>query len=271
MLKLRVATAIALIVCLLAALHWLSPLWWALLMLAFILLAAHEWSRLWSFEPAEEFAYLVTLAGCGALEQFFIRPHSASLPAFWLAAVFWLFAAPLWLYLGWKPVSKWTAAAMGGVILLPAWLATVELRLQSELLLLAAMALVWVADIAAYFAGRAFGRHKLAPAISPGKTWEGVAGAMAAVLLYAAGAIHVWETAAGELDSHVWMLLMVLCCLLCGISVVGDLFESAVKRRAGVKDSGVLLPGHGGVLDRIDALLPVLPLAALIFARNQSA
>jgi phosphatidate cytidylyltransferase len=163
------------------------------------------------------------------------------------------------------------------LILLPAWLALVELREQGVFWLLGAMALVWIADIAAYFSGRTFGRHKLAPAISPGKTWEGVAGAVAAVLAYAVlviAACRFYMPRAASLDVTAWLALLALAAVSCGISVIGDLFESAVKRRAGVKDSGVLLPGHGGLLDRIDALLPVLPLAALVtllFARNHYA
>jgi phosphatidate cytidylyltransferase len=138
------------------------------------------------------------------------------------------------------------------------------------LFLISAMAIVWVADIGAYFAGRAFGRRKLAPDISPGKSWEGVAGGWLAVLLLAAMTTQVPMLA----DSFTamlqvrygWLLWVLLMSLLVAASVVGDLFESLMKRRAGVKDSSALLPGHGGVLDRIDALVPVMPLAFLISA-----
>jgi phosphatidate cytidylyltransferase len=128
--------------------------------------------------------------------------------------------------------------------------------------MLAVMALVWVADIAAYFAGRAFGRHKLAPAISPGKTWEGVAGAIAGVLIYGA-AVLSYSPLAGKLPLPTAALAALLV-LLTAVSVMGDLFESLLKRQAGIKDSSQLLPGHGGVLDRIDALTSTLPVAALI-------
>jgi phosphatidate cytidylyltransferase len=124
---------------------------------------------------------------------------------------------------------------------------------------LAVMALVWVADIAAFFSGRAFGRHKLAPSISPGKTWEGVAGAMAGVLVYGF-AVAPTLPAVQNLDR----LVLVGCLLLLtALSIVGDLFESLAKRQAGVKDSSQLLPGHGGILDRIDSQLSTLPLVAL--------
>jgi phosphatidate cytidylyltransferase len=181
---------------------------------------------------------------------------------------FWFIVAPLWLRFGWKPASKWVGVVVGWLILLPFWFAMMDLREISPWRLLAAMALVWVADIAAYFAGRAFGRHKLAPAISPGKTWEGVAGAVAGVMVYVAVSIMIWERVSetpGAADAYLWTLCIALAIVMTAISIIGDLFESAMKRRAGVKDSGKLLPGHGGLLDRIDALLPVLPLAALIF------
>ena len=142
---------------------------------------------------------------------------------------------------------------------------------RSVIFLVSVMAIVWVADIGAYFAGRAFGRHKLAPDISPGKTWEGVAGGWLAVLVLA-GLSTQWpalsESFAPALQVRFgWPLWVLLMSLLVAASVVGDLFESLMKRRAGVKDSSSLLPGHGGVLDRIDALVPVMPLAFLITTR----
>jgi phosphatidate cytidylyltransferase len=127
------------------------------------------------------------------------------------------------------------------------------------------MALVWVADIAAYFAGRTWGRHKLAPTISPGKTWEGAAGALIGVLIYAT-VLGLYGPARGEelpgFSQCVQMGMILL--LLTAVSIMGDLFESLAKRQAGVKDSSALLPGHGGVLDRIDSLTSTLPFAALV-------
>jgi len=269
MLRTRVITAVVLATCFLSALFFAPALWWSLLALAAILGAAHEWSRLWAFDPAEEFGYLTGTAGIGCIILFVLPPHAASVPSYWLAAVFWLGVSPPWLLNEWNPVSKWLAAVLGWTILIPVWLALIDLRALGPLWLLAAMVLVWVADIAAYFTGHAFGRHKLAPAISPGKTWEGVAGGLVAVLLYAALAIWAWQSVTGEsepMSPGDWMLLLALAFTLGIMSIVGDLYESAIKRRAGVKDSGMLFPGHGGILDRADALLPVLPLAALIFA-----
>ena len=142
---------------------------------------------------------------------------------------------------------------------------------RSGTFLISAMAIVWVADIGAYFAGRALGRHKLAPEISPGKTWEGVAGGWLAVIVLAGVSTQIpglADSFATVLQARFgWPLWVVFMSLLVAASVVGDLFESLMKRRAGVKDSSALLPGHGGVLDRIDALVPVMPLAFLISTR----
>jgi phosphatidate cytidylyltransferase len=135
-----------------------------------------------------------------------------------------------------------------------------DLRAENPWWLLGVMGLVWVADISAYFAGRKFGKNKLAPSISPGKTWEGVAGALLGVAVYVVLVILVSGT-----SRHYGLLpqAIVAAWWWTGLAIIGDLFESAVKRQAGVKDSGALLPGHGGLLDRIDALTPTLPLAAL--------
>lgn len=141
---------------------------------------------------------------------------------------------------------------------------------RSVVALVSVLAIVWVADIGAYFAGRAFGQRKLAPNISPGKTWEGVAGGWVAVIVVAVAS--TWLPAGQDnfaqrllqLGWPAWLLMMTV---LVAASVIGDLFESAMKRQAGVKDSSQLLPGHGGVLDRIDALVPVMPLAFVVTAR----
>jgi phosphatidate cytidylyltransferase len=135
----------------------------------------------------------------------------------------------------------------------------VELQARSPWWLIGVMALVAAADIGAYFAGRAFGRHKLAPSISPGKTWEGVAGGLVAVAIYAV----VIGAMTGKLAGSGWLMLIAAAFLLVAVSILGDLFESMIKRQAGMKDSSQLLPGHGGILDRIDSLTAALPLAVL--------
>jgi phosphatidate cytidylyltransferase len=184
------------------------------------------------------------------------------------ASLFWLVVVPLWLWRSWLPRAHWLAALTGLLVLVPTWLALVELRNLGPLLLLLLMSVAWISDTAAYFAGRRFGRHKLAPSISPGKTWEGVLGAVLAVSLYAAIWSLVWQAhfphALKSMRFGTFGMLLFLW-LLTAIGIYGDLFESALKRQAGVKDSGALLPGHGGVLDRIDALTAVLPVAALVY------
>jgi phosphatidate cytidylyltransferase len=183
-----------------------------------------------------------------------------------LATLFWLVVAPPWLATRWKPASALPLAIVGWIVLIGAWVAIVQLQARSPWLALAAMAIVWIADTAAFFAGRAFGRQKLAPQVSPGKTWEGVYGGLAAVAVYALVLVPLaadsgFAGAVSPLAVTVWVGCAVA---LAGLSVVGDLCESLLKRQAGVKDSGRLLPGHGGILDRVDALLAAMPAAALL-------
>lgn len=158
-------------------------------------------------------------------------------------------------------------AGVYGIAILGCFVAMLALLSHSPLYLLSVMAIVWVADIGAYFAGRAFGRRKLAPSISPGKSWEGAIGGWLTVLALSALVVAAWPTADVFMvrlrQAWGWGGAAALLTLLVAASVVGDLFESQLKRRAGLKDSSALLPGHGGVLDRIDSLIPVLPLAAL--------
>jgi phosphatidate cytidylyltransferase len=155
-----------------------------------------------------------------------------------------------------------------GIALLGAYFAILMLFQHSALYLFSVMALVWIADIGAYFSGKAFGKRKLAPSISPGKSWEGAIGGWMAVLLLAVVSCFIpqlADTFAVRLQSGFgWAGMVGVLTLLVAASVVGDLFESQLKRRAGFKDSSNLLPGHGGVLDRVDALIPALPLAMLV-------
>uniref|UniRef100_UPI003FA26E9D phosphatidate cytidylyltransferase n=1 Tax=Zoogloea ramigera TaxID=350 RepID=UPI003FA26E9D len=162
----------------------------------------------------------------------------------------------------WKLAGAGAAALVGFVLLVPPSLAIAHLRLLSPWLLLGVMAAVWVADIAAYFTGRAFGRRKLAPSISPGKSWEGAYGAVVGVAVYGLTCLSYIGYPLGEPGRLVLALVGLVA--FTAVSIIGDLFESMVKRQAGVKDSGTLLPGHGGILDRIDSLTSTLPLAALV-------
>jgi phosphatidate cytidylyltransferase len=174
--------------------------------------------------------------------------------AYGLAAIFGVLAAPAWLARGTATARAAALVLAGFVVLVPASLAMATLEPRR---LLAILILVWVADSAAYFVGRAWGKRKLAPSISPGKTWEGAAGGVAGALAWAIICRRIFEDPA-------WPAYLAAASLLAAASIVGDLFESAAKRRAGVKDSGTLLPGHGGILDRIDSATAVLPLAALL-------
>jgi phosphatidate cytidylyltransferase len=252
----RVLTAFLLLLVFVPAVVW-APTWlWSMLMAGMVGMAAYEWSRLAQFPPlsARVYAVLVSLSAIAL-------PYvvAADWPVFQIALIglsvgFWLLVAPLWLLGRWRAESAVVRAAVGVVLLLPTWAALLYLHARGPAVLLGVMAVVWIADTAAYFAGRQFGRHKLAPAISPGKTWEGVAGALLALMLYASGLSLA-------VDAPMLSLWLVLAGLLY-VSVLGDLFESWIKRVSGLKDSGSVLPGHGGVLDRIDALTSTLPIAA---------
>lgn len=258
MLKARILTALLLLPSFLAALFLLPDLYWALLMLGVMLIGAREWSKISGFPRSYGWLYvLLTLAVALALLPETSRPAGL---LYGIAFLFWAILVPLWLRHQWRTRSLPAMVLTGWVVLLPTWLALVELRSIGPGLLLGLMAVVWIADSAAYFAGRSFGKHKLAPSISPGKTWEGVAGAFIGVTLYGV-AWGMWDSSAIPFRSGLPAGVLLLW-LLTAFSILGDLFESWMKRVAGVKDSGKLLPGHGGVLDRIDALTAALPLAA---------
>ena len=258
MLKARVITALLLLGALLLVLFVL-PRPAALAVLALVaILAAREWVPL-SGLGAVGGTLLVILvaASCAAVA---LMP--SIMPGLWLASgVFWLLIVPFWLQRGASVRGRHAAAfVVGWLLLVPTWAALAALYDRGPWWLLAALAMIWVADIAAYFAGRAFGRHKLAPAISPGKTWEGVAGAVVGVLLYAEIASRI------ALDRDIGLAGALVAVMLVAVSVIGDLFESLAKRQAGVKDSGNTLPGHGGILDRIDSQTSALPMLALALA-----
>jgi phosphatidate cytidylyltransferase len=217
--------------------------------------AAYEWATLSHYSARVAALYAGLLAGCALI---LLKLAGVDWPVYqsaiiWLALAFWLVVAPLWLLGRWQAPQPFVRAAVGVVVLLPTWVALLYLHARGPAVLLGVMAVVWIADTAAYFAGRQFGRHKLAPAISPGKTWEGVAGALVALAIYAA--------VLSQLTTLPLLSLFFMIAGLLYLSVLGDLFESWIKRVAGMKDSGNLLPGHGGVLDRIDALTSTLPVA----------
>ncbi|MDP1691305.1 MAG: phosphatidate cytidylyltransferase [Burkholderiaceae bacterium] len=273
MLLQRVITAVVLLALLLPTL-WVSTPWpFALLTLLLIATAGWEWSKLNGVATIAAVGpgVLLALAGLWAVHTGGVAKVPAAV--WWGATVAWLALGALALRGGPSAWLRWPAVlrlALGLLALWVAWLALAKARMVGVNFLLSALCLVWVADIGAYAAGRACGRRKLAPTISPGKSWEGVAGGMLSVLVLAALWVlwidRRWPVDSASLYTQFverlgWAGLLLLALLLAGFSVVGDLFESLVKRAAGTKDSSRLLPGHGGVLDRIDALLPVLPIA----------
>jgi phosphatidate cytidylyltransferase len=216
---------------------------------------AFEWSRLCGMSGTGPWAYVIVVAAAFAgLTLASVNVVHAA----WIAAAgFWALVVPIWLARGVTARHHLALAIAGLLVLVPAGYALAVLEPRY---VLATLVLVWVADTAAYFVGRKWGRRKLAPGISPGKTWEGAWGAVAAAMAYAIICGTFLLGAAG------WPAYLVVAAVLTAISIVGDLFESAAKRQAGVKDSGALLPGHGGLMDRIDSATAVLPVAALLLA-----
>ena len=279
MLRQRVITAVLLLLVLLPALFYPSPIPFCGLAIVFIAAGAWEWSRLTGYgQSVSVAAGAICALAClatwisGLLNQLF-----------WLwavAAAIWILGGA-WLLRGgpsaWKRLPKPVKLSLGMVLLVVAWLALANARLNGINFLMSILLLVWVADIFAYGAGRTWGgrlvERKLAPSISPGKSWEGVCGGVIGVLILAFAwrwADQTLHPVSPSLYSHLagnklWLMVAAVVWLAC-MSVVGDLVESLVKRAASVKDSSGLLPGHGGVLDRIDALLPTLPIAMLLYS-----
>lgn len=278
MLKQRIITAVILLAVLLPALFWRTPEPFLAITLLLIAAGGWEWGKLNGLAQGPSLALGgVTLA--------------LSAAAWWLgwtlrpSAALWAVVGGLWVLAGafliragvpgWPRVPLALRLAGGVLALVMAWLAMAQARVIGVNFLLSVLVLVWVADIFAYFAGRTFGlkftKRKLAPAISPGKSWEGVWGGMAGVVVlafaWAAGDAH-FQAQVPSLYTRVaalgWPVLLLAAVFLAAMSVVGDLVESLIKRSAGAKDSSQLLPGHGGVLDRVDALLPALPLAMML-------
>jgi len=280
MLKQRVLTALLLLLVLIPAVLSPDHRIFSLLMLVFIAAAGWEWARMnqatgvW---PLAGSVFCVSICGGLWWSGHWYQP----MPALWLVAGgLWVLAGAWILRTGvaaWSGHPQWLRLGLGLLALCLTWLAVVQARRVGVNFLMSVLTLVWVADIAAYFSGRAFGgrftRSKLAVSISPGKSWEGVWGGLLGVVVLAFGWQHADAVNIAKVPSlytvvgrQGWVLLLIVAVFLTVMSVVGDLVESLVKRSAGVKDSSGLLPGHGGVLDRIDALLPTLPLAMMLYA-----
>jgi phosphatidate cytidylyltransferase len=262
----RVVTAAVLIPLALAGLFLLPNPAWAVASGAFMIIGVWEWGRLSGLGGLGRLGYAGALSGLGTawwLAEGSVPLASGLALTRWIllgAVAFWLVVALPWILRGWHLRGKLLLCLVGTCVLVPAWIGVVQLQIEPSRLL-ALMGTVWVADTGAFFVGRRFGRHKLAPRVSPGKSWEGVAGGAVCVALYGEvlGALVPGLLPGG----HSWSGLLFLEAVLL-LSIVGDLFESWMKREAGVKDSGSILPGHGGVLDRIDSLTSALPAAAAV-------
>ncbi len=268
MLKERVVTAVVLLLAFLLALFLLPTGWFAVPVGAVVATGAYEWAALAKTSNRVGYAYAFACAAVFATVvwgwQVIDPAHPGLVFVFALASLFWILAVPAWLLSGAQLRSKSLALVVGTIVVVPAGLSMVSLHFVGPAALLMLLAFIWIADSAAYFAGRAFGKHKLAPAISPGKTWEGVAGAVAGTMIYAMICAEASPSLGAAVRGASWPAYLGIALLLCAVSVVGDLFESLIKRQAKVKDSGTLLPGHGGVLDRIDSITSTLPVALLI-------
>ena len=274
MLKQRILTALVLLGILIPALFHPNAFWIALAGMVLVSAAAWEWGRLnqlgllsalWMAAFCMVFCTLVWQLN---LFNYFDRGFWLLLGGLWVLLAGFLLAGGVQRWSRIPFVLRW---GVGVLLLCCTWLALMTCKIFSIDFLMSVLLVVWMADIAAYFSGKAFGKHKLAPDISPGKTWEGVGGAVAGVFLLS----YVWLTAADyfswqsssifdKLYAHGSVVLVSGLLFLVMMSVAGDLIESLVKRSAGAKDSSQLLPGHGGILDRIDALLPTLPLAVML-------
>lgn len=264
MLKQRVITASILAAVFIFVLFVTPVQFFTLLITAVVALAAWEWANLCSLEKASQrIAYAVLVVALGAVLGYGIFAATA-VPLdkvllvsgiWWAVALLWVQGYPASAVL-WQ--SVFVRAVMGIIVLLPTLMALYALRSMAngELVVLALVLLVAAADIGAYFSGRAFGRHKLAPKVSPGKTWEGVVGGLALVAIIASCYALITH-------APLWMTLLVAL-PAAAASVLGDLLESMLKRHRGIKDSSSLLPGHGGILDRIDGLVAAAPVFALV-------
>lgn len=264
MLVTRIKTALALFALIALMLFVLPDISWVLFCCVIAALGFWEWFGLTAQPYLTGAPRMVVAALLGVV----LAGVMLLAPASWMAwltglallvgTAFWLLVVPLWLVRQWRLHNAIVHVLVGLVLIVPAWSALVSLKPvpPQPWLLLAVMAVPWIADIGAYFSGRQFGKRKLAPSISPGKTWEGVAGAAVCMLIYGLVLNQV-----GGIFS---LLTIPVLMLLLALSITGDLFESLMKRQAGIKDSSMLLPGHGGVLDRIDSQLSVLPVALLL-------
>jgi phosphatidate cytidylyltransferase len=275
MLKQRIITALVLLAILLPALFADRPEWLMSVALVLICLAAWEWGQLNGYSKKASWLIALDCLVLCAIAWKVGLPYR-KMPLLWtVVGSAWVLLGALLLHRGvegWPQMHRWMRIVGGVFLLATAWLAVAQARVIGINFLLSVLVLVWGADVFAYFSGRTWGRRKLAISISPGKSWEGVWGGMVGVALISLMWIWLDRNALNgqppslytQVASRGWWLLPLALVFMCAMSVVGDLVESLVKRSAGAKDSSNLLPGHGGVLDRVDALLPTVPLAMML-------
>lgn len=262
MLRQRILSALVMVPLVVFSVLYLNPLLFALLTGVLLLAGAWEWSALLPLqETATRYAYLALIFSVCAVTWYFAASEVFVNSVLWLAMLWWLFAL-FWITnpdIGREVTTRHTIAKaiLGLGLMISTWLALVVLHSRPDhgpYWVMFVLVLVWVADSGAYFSGRVFGRNKLAPAVSPGKTWEGVFGALVACSLFAYSYGRFLDIQGALLSSFV-----LVCVVTVLFSIAGDLLESLLKRQRGVKDSGTLIPGHGGILDRIDSLLAAAP------------
>ena len=262
MLKQRIITAAILAPIVIAGIFLLTDIYFALFIGFIIVIGAWEWANLAGIEGKTTYIYAASIGLCLVLAW--------QMPALWVLSIgclWWCLA--LILVVRYPKDTRvwcgmWQRSVIGVLVLVPAWASLQQLKTheQSDFLILLLMFLIWGADIGAYFAGRAFGNKKLAPAVSPGKSWAGLFGGVLTAALIAIAMTF----ANGDLqfENPLWWQFFAICMLVTLISVLGDLSESMFKRYRGIKDSSNLLPGHGGILDRIDSLVAAGPVYALL-------
>jgi phosphatidate cytidylyltransferase len=278
MLKQRVITALIMLAIVIPTLLYPNAWPFCLLALVFMAAGAWEWARMNGLKESGAI-YFAGFFVLGATLSWYLGFLNRAMPNVWIfASGLWVLSSA-WLLshgvAGWSKIPAAIRRAGGLIVLWLAWLALSQARIQGVNFLMSVMCLVWAADTFAYFAGRTWGgkfsKNKLAPTISPGKSWEGVWGGVVGVFILAFAWVWAdthWQNTVASLYTRLngqHLVLMVVALLfLTAMSVIGDLIESLIKRSAGVKDSSGLLPGHGGVLDRVDALLPALPIAMML-------
>lgn len=266
MLRTRLLTVAVVFPIFLWALFGLPTSYWSALILAFMVIAAHEWARLFDVPQIGAILFALMMAVVALVlcigGEYLIPSQGVTHLLCIVAAVFWIVAVPYILKNRVRITAVPVALLFGLVALIPLWAALVKLQSFGPLYVFFAMGIIWLADTAAYFSGRAFGKRKLAADISPGKTLEGAYGAVTIAVLYAAIFVSLGQYY-GTMSLSGLPMTMAGFVLIVILSIEGDLFESWLKRQRGKKDSGSLFPGHGGILDRIDSLTSTMPVVAL--------